>query len=198
MPYVKEAQLGFAIAALAPGSDPDAMVRKLEGIMNDYRDARRAARTVRVDEAPADRRSRAEPQFDRSLASDWADTIALDREPSIAYEQELIGRVTLADVNRVAKQYLDINHAVIGALTPSAGASQSAPPAPAGGRRARIRSANSRPITHLPDWGNALVHEVNRARDRASRRSRANFANGITLIVQPETISDSACSSTAT
>ncbi len=33
MPYVPEAQLGFAIAALPPGSDPDVMVKRLEAIM---------------------------------------------------------------------------------------------------------------------------------------------------------------------
>ena len=189
MPYVKEAQLGFAVAALAPGSDPDAMVRKLEGIMNDYR----THGVPRELFESTKRRLIADQELSRnsigSLASDWADTIALDREPSIAYEQELIGRVTLADVDRVAKQYLDINHAVIGALTPSAGASQSEPPAPAGGNRENPLG-KQQTITHLPDWGNALVHEVNLPAPSLSPQS-SKLPNGITLIVQPETISDS-------
>jgi zinc protease len=189
MPYVREAQLGFAIAALAPGSDPDSMVRKLEGIMNDYR----AHGVPRDLFESTKRRLIADQELSRnsigSLASDWADTIALDREPSIAYEQELIGRVTLEDVNRVAKQYLDINHAVVGSLTPAVGASQSQPPAPAGGTRENPLGKQPA-ITHLPGWGTALVHDVSIPAASLSPQS-SKLPNGITLIVQPETISDS-------
>ena len=188
MPYVKEAQLGFAIAALSPGSDPDAMVKRLEGIMTNYRDRGVPAELFESTK----RRLIADQELSRnsisSLASDWADTISVDHEPSIAYEQELIGRVTLADVNRVAKRYLDVNHAVIGSLTPSANASQSAPPAPAG--QTRENPLGKQPIiTHLPGWGNALVRDV--AVPNASNTPQlTKLANGITLIVQPETISD--------
>ena len=174
MPYVREAQLGFAIAALAPGSDPDAMVRKLEGIMNDYR----------VHGVPRDlfestkRRLIADQELSRnsigSLASDWADTIALDREPSIAYEQELIGRVTLDDVNRVAKQYLDINHAVVGSLTPAIRPhhSPSRPLRPAA--TVRIHSENSRRSRICPTGARHSCTKSPFLR-RVFRRKRANF-----------------------
>jgi zinc protease len=189
MPYVKEGQLGFAVAALAPGSDPDAMVKKLEAILTNYREHGVPAELFESTK----RRLIADQELSRnsigSLASDWADTIAVDREPSIAYEQELIGRVTLADVNRVARTYLDVNHAIIGSLTPSVGASQSEPPAPAGGTRENPLG-KQQTVTHLPDWGAALVHDVNvPAANLAPQQIK--LANGITLIVQPETISDS-------
>jgi zinc protease len=188
MPYVKEAQLGFAVAALGPGTDPDSMVKKLESIMTNYRDHGVPAELFESTK----RRLIADQELSRnsisSLASDWADTIAVDREPSIAYEQQLIGRVTLADVNRVAKRYLDVNHAVIGALTPSAGASQSAAPNPAGLSRENPLGKDQT-VTHLPDWGNALVHDVN-VPNTGLAPVQAKLANGITLIVQPETISD--------
>jgi zinc protease len=188
MPYVKEAQLGFAVAALSPGTDPDSMAKKLESIMTNYRDHGVPAELFESTK----RRLIADQELSRnsieSLASDWADTIAVDREPSIAYEQELIGRVTLADVNRVAKRYLDVNHAVIGALTPSAGATQSAAPAPAGlGRENPLGKEPT--VTHLPDWGNALVHNVT-VPSTGLAPVQSKLANGITLIVQPETISD--------
>ena len=189
MPYVKEAQLGFAVAALAPGSDPDSMVKRLESILTNYRDHGVPEELF----TSTKRRLIADQELSRnsiaSLAADWADTIAVDREPSIAYEQELIGRVTLADVNRVAKKYLDVNHAVVGALTPSAGASQSAAPAPAGVNRENPLG-KQQTITHLPDWGNALVHDVTVPPSSLSPQ-QTKLANGITLIVQPETISDS-------
>jgi zinc protease len=188
MPYAPEAQLGFAIAALSPGSDPDAMVKRLEGILTDYHDHGVPAELFESTK----RRLIADQELSRnsiaSLASDWADTIAVDREPSIAYEQELIGRITLADVNRVARQYLDVNHAVIGSLTPSAGASQSAPPAPAGATRENPLGKQAT-VTHLPDWGNALVRDVS-VPSASLAPQQAKLANGMTLIVLPETISD--------
>ena len=188
MPYAPEAQLGFAVAALSPGSDPDAMVKRLEDIMTNYRDHGVPAELF----VSTKRRLIADQELSRnsisSLASDWADTIAVDREPSIAYEQELIGRITLADVNRVAKRYLDVSHAVIGSLTPSAGASQSEPPAPAGATRENPLGKQAT-VTHLPDWGNALLRDV--AVPPASLApQQVKLANGMTLIVQPETISD--------
>jgi zinc protease len=189
MPYVQEGQLGFAVAALAPGSDPDAMVKKLEAILTNYREHGVPAELFESTK----RRLIADQELSRnsigSLASDWADTIAVDREPSIAYEQELIGRVTLADVNRVAREYLDVNHAVIGSLTPSVGASQSEPPAPAGETRENPLG-KQQTVTHLPDWGAALVHDVNIPAANLTPQ-QMKLANGITLIVQPETISDS-------
>jgi zinc protease len=188
MPYVQEAQLGFAVAALAPGSDPDAMVKRLEDIMTNYREHGVPAELFESTK----RRLIADQELSRnsieSLASDWADTIAVDREPSIAYEQQLIGRVTLADVNRVAKAYFDINHAIVGSLTPSAGASQSEPAAPAGATRENPLGKQPA-ITHLPDWGNALLRDVSVPAETSTPQA-VKLANGITLIVQPETISD--------
>jgi zinc protease len=189
MPYVQEAQLGFAIAALSPGSDPDAMVKRLEGILTNYRDHGVPAELFESTK----RRLISDQELSRnsisSLASDWADTIAVDRQPSIAYEQELIGRVTLADVNRVAKRYLDVNHAIVGSLTPSVNANQSAPPAPAGETRENPLGKQA-PGTQLPAWGTSLVNDVSVPNANLAPQ-QTKLANGITLIVQPETISDS-------
>lgn len=189
MPYTQDAQLAFAVAALSPGSDPDAMVKRLEGIINGIR---RNGVPPELFESTK-RRLIAGQELSRNsieaLASDWADTIALDREPSIAEEQRLIGRVTLADVNRAAKRYLDVDHAVIGSLTPAPGASQSAPPGPAAQTRESPLGKPSA-VTTLPDWGNALVRAAG-APDAHLAPQQTTLPNGITLIVQPETISDS-------
>jgi zinc protease len=189
LPYTNEAQLGFAVAGLSPGSDPDQMAKRLESIMTNYR----------RNGVPADlfestkRRLIAGQELSRNsieeLASDWAETIALDREPSIAYEQQLIARVTLADVNRVARRYLDVDHAVIGALTPSPNASLSAPPAPAGGNRENPLGKPTA-VTQLPDWGSALVRDASVPNESIAPQE-TKLDNGITLIVQPESISDS-------
>jgi zinc protease len=187
--YVPEGQLSFAVAALAPGDNPDDMVRRLEAIATNY-----AEHGVPADQFEATkRRLIAQQELSRnsisSLASDWADTIALDGQPSIAREQELIGEVTLADVNRAAKRYLDVNHAIVGSLTPSAAANQGALATPAGVTKENPLNAEPA-VTKLPDWAAPLIRDL---KIPASRLAPVvtKLANGLTLIVQPESISDS-------
>jgi zinc protease len=187
--YFPEAQMSFAVAALAPGNDPDTMVRTLESIMTGY-----AQHGVPADQFEATkRRLIAEQELSRNsisqLASDWADTVSLDDEPSIAYEQQLIGQVTLADVDRVAKRYLDVNHAIIGSLTPSATANQSEAAAPAGVTKENPLNAEPA-VTKLPAWAEPLVGDLSVPASRLAPVV-TKLDNGITLIVQPETISDS-------
>ncbi len=189
LPYVPEAQIGLASAALSPSGDPQRTAQRLEGILSGY-----AQHGVPRELFESTRRQLITGQEESrnsitALASDWATTIALDREPSIAREQELIAQVSLADVNRVAKRYLDPQHAIIGALTPSAGASQTEPAAPV--QQGAEKPLDAQPaVGGLPDWGNQLVRHVDVPPARALPVPQ-KLANGITLIVQPETISDS-------
>jgi zinc protease len=189
LPYVPEAQLAFASAALPPGADPSAMVKRLNEVV----------KTIAEHGVPAElfettkRHLIADQELSRnsieSLASDWATTVAVDREPSIAREQELIANVTLADVDRVAKRYLDVARTVSGALTPERGASQNSPPAPlAQGPEKPL--ATQPAVTHLPPWAEQLVTHVAVAPSRSDTVSE-KLPNGIRLIVAPETISDS-------
>jgi zinc protease len=189
MPYVPQAQLAFATAALGPGGDPAAMARRLEAIATDY--ARHGVPRELFETTK--RQTIASQELSRnsisSLASDWATTIADDGEPSIEREQQLIANVSLEDVNRVAKRYLDVRGAIIGALTPSANASQSAPPAPPPQGPEKPLGAQP-PVTHLPDWAADLVRNI-AVPPSSLAPKQMKLANGITLIVQTESISDS-------
>ena len=189
MPYVPEAQLAFATAALGPGGNPAAMARRLEAIAMQY--ARHGVPRELFETTK--RQTIAGQELSRNsisaLASDWATTIADDGEPSIEREQELIAAVSLADVNRVAKRYLDVRSAIVGALTPSANASQSAPPAPPPqGPEKPLASQPS--VTHLPDWASDLVRNIV-VPPTSLAPKQMKLSNGMTLIVQPESISDS-------
>ncbi len=189
LPYVDEAQLGFATAALRPGADPLRASQQLEEILAGYArggipsELFETTKRLLIAGQEESRNSIA------SLASDWATTIAVDREPSIVREQELIANVTLADVNRVAKKYLRPDQAIVGALTPSADASQNAQAAPPQTGPEKPLAAQP-PVTHLPEWANRLVEHI--TVPAATRRpAQMKLSNGITLVVQPETISDS-------
>lgn len=189
MPYVPEAQLGFATAALGPSGDPAKSAQRLEGILTAYAQhgiPRELFETTKRKLITGQEESRNSIE---ALASDWSTTIALDREPSIAHEQQLIANVTLADVDLVAKRYLDVRHAIVGELTPSSDASQNAPPAPT--QQGPEKPLNAQPpVTTLPDWAEQLVQHI-AAPPAPKAPVQTKLANGITLIVQPETISDS-------
>jgi zinc protease len=189
LPYVPEGQIGIATAALAPGTDPSKSAQRLESLVRSYaqhgipRELFESTKRKLIAGQEESRNSIA------ALASDWATTIALDGEPSIAREQELIANVTLADVNRTAKRYLDVQHAIVGALTPSANASQNAAAAPPQQGPEKPLSAQP-PVTKLPDWAAQLVERIPAPPARTAP-SQTKLPNGITLIVQPESISDS-------
>jgi zinc protease len=189
LPYVDEAQLAFATAALRPGADPGEATRQLERILSGYAHdgiPRELFETTKRRLITGQEESRNSIE---ALASDWATTIAVDREPSIAREQELIANVTLADVNRVAQKYFRPQEAIIGALTPSANATQNAPAAPPQQGPEKPLGAQP-PVTHLPEWASRLVDHIV-VPNPARPPDQMKLDNGITLVVQPETISDS-------
>ncbi len=187
-PYFPEGQLGVAVAALGPNANPSSMTTRLESILHNY--AEHGVPTELFETTK--RQAIVSQEFGRnsisSLANDWATTIALDDEPSIVREQELLAAVTLADVNRVARRYLDPKHAILGALTPSANATQNEPPAP-------VQSGPEKPldvkgaVATLPAWGNALVEHVS-VPPAPTPPYRARLGNGLTVIVSPAQISD--------
>jgi len=189
MPYFPEAQLGMATAALGPHGDASAMARKLETIVHDIVQqgiSRELFETTKRQAIAGQELSR---NSISALASDWATTIALDNEPSIAREQELLAGVTLADVDRVAKTCLVPEHAIVGALTPSATASQDAPPSPPQKGPEKPLPAQAA-VTSLPAWASALVARID-VPQAETTPVRTKLANGLTLIVRPATISDS-------
>jgi len=189
LPYFPEGQLAFATAALPPGSDPNPMTGRLEAMLEGEarhgvpRELFEATKRRLIIDQEESRNSI------ESLASDWATTIALDREPAIAREQQLIANVTYADVNRVAAKYLDARHAIVGALTPSAGATQRAAPAPPP-QGAPEKPLDTQSVTALPAWGDELLRRT-AVPESSLAPVRSVLPNGITLIVQPETISNS-------
>ncbi len=190
LPYLPVGQLAFATAALPQGGDPSAMAKRLERIVTEYaqhgvpRELFETTKRQAISGQELSRNSIA------SLASDWSTTIALDNEPSIEREQQLIAGVTLADVDRVAKRYLNVDHAIVGALTPSADASKNAAAAPPQLGTEKPLAAAQAPAQHLPPWAADLLSQI-AVPPSGLTPVRSTLPNGITLIVQPETISDS-------
>ena len=144
--------LGLAYAALNfnKGDDPKALEAEVRRILRDV--ARNGVPEELV--AAAKLQERSEAQFQRNsipeLASIWADALALYGLQSPDEDLARMERVTVADVNRVARKYLDLNHAVVGVMLPR-GSGQPVPTRGGFGGQESITLGEAH-ATALPAW----------------------------------------------
>jgi zinc protease len=182
-------QAGLAYAALSftTGDDPKALEREVRAIL--ARVAHAGVPPELVEAAKVQERSAA--QFQRNniseLASVWSEALALYGLQSPDEDLERIERVSVADVNRVARRYLDLEHAITGVMLPRG----SGPPVSAhggfGGQEA-ISLGEAHP-TQLPPWAQKVLERL-QVPASTLRPTVSTLANGLTLIVQPEDVSD--------
>ncbi|HUN27353.1 MAG TPA: pitrilysin family protein [Steroidobacteraceae bacterium] len=182
-----KAGLAYATVSFATGTDPKELAREVRAIL---------AQVVR-DGVPADLvtaaklQERRETEFQKNsiagLASVWSDAVALYRLRSPEQDLERIDRVTVADVNRVAHKYLDLDHAVSAVMMPQG----SGPPIVSSGGfggQENIALGEAKP-TPLPLWAESAVARLT-IPPLTTRPVVKRLPNGITLIVQPENVSD--------
>jgi len=119
------------------------------------------------------------------LASAWSQAIAVENRNSPDDDINLFRAVTVEDVNRVAKKYLDFDHAISAILTPT----PSGKPISSksfGGQENFTSSEN--PNVKLPTWAEKLTRQLPVPASTLSPFT-TNLPNGIKLIVQPEAVS---------
>ena len=111
-----KASAAFALAALPSGTDPSATQAEVKRIIENY-----ANHGVPPDLVEAAKKGEvACAEFERNsisnLASTWSETLAVEGQQSPDEIVDAIKRVTVADVNRVAKTYL-LGASVVGTQT---------------------------------------------------------------------------------
>ena len=114
-------------------------------------------------------------------ASAWADSVVLYGLSSPEEDLRRIENVSVADVNRVAKTYFDLSHAVVAVLTPGK-SGKPASRAPAGG--AETVALEETGAVALPDWAQRAFDTLS-VPTMSLKPSVSTLANGLTLIVQP-------------
>ena len=107
-----KASVGFGLVALPAGQDANPALEEMRQIVNKY-----ATDGVPADLVDAAKRAEiAQAEFQRNsipdLASVWSEALAAEGRNSPDEDIDAMKKVTLADVNRVAKQYL-LNAATI-------------------------------------------------------------------------------------
>jgi len=183
---MRKAGVGFGIAVFPKGGNSEKLLHEVSSVL-----ASEVKNGVNPDFVTAAKRHEISSfEFEKNsvsgLASVWSQALAVEGRQSPAEDLQAIEKVTVQDVNRVARKYLDPNHAIFVILTPQ---SSGKPISRKGfGGKESFAPKNPKPVK-LPEWAQnaigrlaipkSIVHPV-----------VSTLPNGIRLIVQPEQISN--------
>ncbi len=181
-----KAGIGYAITGFPAGGDPT-------NLLNQVRDILLAEITngVSADLVEAAKRreiisAELEKNSVSGLADAWSGAVAIEGRNSPDDDINLFRAVTVADVNRVAKTYLNFDHAISAILTPTP-SDKPISSKSYGGGESLISTKNAN--VKLPSWAKKVADELP-VPASALNPFVTNLPNGIKLIVQPETVSD--------
>ena len=177
-----KASVGFGEIALPAGADSAGPINELRQIIEGY-----AQKGLPQDLFDAAKRSEiASNEFQRNsipgLASAWSEALTAEGRNSPEDDLEAIRKVTLADVNRVAKQYLVPSNSITATLKPSP--SGEAVAAKGFGGEEKVTSAPTKPVV-LPDWAKSSLSQLKVPADYIVA-SDTTLPNGLRLIVKTD------------
>jgi zinc protease len=177
-----KASVGYAVAAVPSGTDPAPVTAAVKSILAGY--AEKGVPAALVDAAKKGEIAGAEFQQNSipELASTWSQALAAEGRQSPDDIVDAMKKVTLADVNRVAKAYLTIDTAIQARLKPSA--SGEAVAGKGFGGAEETTAAPTKPVA-LPDWAEASVKSL-KVPQATTHPVDLKLANGLRLIVQTE------------
>jgi zinc protease len=152
-----KASVGYAGAALPASTDPGPVTAEMRKIISDY-----AAKGLPAELVDAAKRSEvAGAEFQRNsipgLAEAWSQALAAEGRTSPDEIVEAMKRVTVDDVNRVAKQYLVDQNSIAAVLKPVP--TGEAVSAKGFGGSEQLTSSPKKPVT-LPAWAESRLLEV--------------------------------------
>ncbi|HEY1766147.1 MAG TPA: pitrilysin family protein [Terracidiphilus sp.] len=178
----RKASVGYGAVALPANADATDAINELRQILNKY-----ATGGVPADLVDAAKRSEiAQAEFQRNsipgLAEVWSAALAAEGRNSPEEDVDAIRKVTLADVNRVAKQYLLNASTITATLKPVNGGG---PVSEKGfGGSESVTSSPNKPV-ELPAWAAGPLNQL-QAPDNTLAISDTTLSNGIRLIVRTD------------
>jgi zinc protease len=177
-----KASVAYSAAVLPSGTDAAPVTDEMRKIVANY--AANGVPAELVDAAK--RREIAEVEFRRNsipgLAAAWSEALAAEGRNSPDEDVEAMKRVTVADVNRIAKQYLADQNSITAQLKPTP--SGAAVAAKGFGGDEQLTSAPTKPV-ELPAWAASrlLALEIPPA---PSPSTDVTLSNGLRLIVKTD------------
>jgi zinc protease len=180
-----QAGMGFAVAAFAPGANPQPLVDEMRRILAE--EARKGFSSDLVQAAKRREVTKAEQQKNSvfGFAMAWSQAVAIEGRRSPEEDVQAIQRVTAADVNQVARRYLDLDHAVVAILTPEASGTPVTSKKPGGVESFTPQHARA---VELPDWAARALQRLEVPKSTL-HPVVSTLPNGLKLIVQPEKVS---------
>ncbi len=177
-----KASVGYGLVAQPAGVDAAAAMTEARNILNAY-----AKNGVPAELVEASKKSEiAQAEFQRNsipgLASVWSDALAAEGRNSPEEDVNAIRKVTVADVNRVAQQYL-LNAATITATLKPVPTGQAVASKGFGGAE-QVTSAPTKPVV-LPPWAAAQLDQL-KTPANTTLPSDVTLPNGIRLIVKSD------------
>jgi zinc protease len=179
------ATIGYAAGAVPQDVDPSIMVSTLKDIVAGY--AKNGVPPELIEAAK--RHEVADAEFEKNsvsgLAAAWSDALAVEGRNSPEDGINAIRTVTSADVNRVAKEYLKNDTAIVAILTPH----PSGEPIVSQGFGGKESFAPKQTgAVQLPDWAQKL-EAMPQVPASHLHPVVTTLANGLKLIVHQESIS---------
>jgi len=177
-----KASVGYGLVALPSAADATGAIKELRSILAGY-----AQKGVPEDLVAAAIRSEvASAEFQRNsipgLANVWSSALAAEGRTSPDEDIEAIKRVTLADVNRVAKEYLVDENSITATLKP---VPTGQPVSGKGfGGAEEVTSAPTKPV-ELPAWAAGALAEL-KVPENFINVSDTTLPNGLRLIVKTD------------
>jgi zinc protease len=182
-----QAGVAYAVAVFPQGGNGPGLVDQVRQVISD--DLKNGVPADLVDAMK--RREVASEEFQKNsiegLAMEWSGALALEGRQSPEDDIRAIQKVTVDDVNRVARQYLAENGSITAILTPQP---SGAPVSSKSFGGAEALAGNPNGAVALPEWAQDAVTRM-AIPDLTIHPVVSTLSNGIKLIVQPETISNS-------
>jgi zinc protease len=186
MNAMPQAGVGTAVGIFARGSDPQQVLAQMRAILAD---ATAHGVDPELVEA-AKRKAIAGLEFEKNsvdgLANSWSYALAFQGLESPDAMKQALAAVTPAAVDALAKTLFNPDGAVTAILTPQ---SSDHPVASKGFGGAESFAASPEGPVQLPDWAANALGELAVPRSRLAPVSEV-LPNGLRLVVQPESISD--------
>jgi zinc protease len=177
-----KASVGYGEIALPAGADSAGPINEMRQIVESY-----AQKGLPQDLFDAAKRSEiSSAEFERNsipgLASEWSESLTAEGRNSPDDDLNAIKAVTLADVNRVAKQYLVASNSITATLKPSP--SGEAVASKGFGGQEKMTSAPTKPVI-LPAWAHGALSQLKVPADYVVA-SDSVLPNGLRLIVKTD------------
>ncbi|MGD0969510.1 MAG: pitrilysin family protein [Candidatus Aquilonibacter sp.] len=180
----RDAAVGLAVGVVPVSVKPETIDQEMRAVFDAYRKTGVPDNLVEASK----RREISQLEFNGNSIEDqafqWSQAVAVQGLASPEAMESAFARVTTADVNRVLRTYVDNNHAVAAYAVPKNSGAMSA-----GGSGPGKEDNMVPPKTHqpLPSWAQDILKHL-AVPPKTLAPTSMTLANGIRLIVQPETI----------